>query len=246
MFAKSVLIACLVWLAAFVQAAAEDFVVIAAPDSPGVPARGEVLGSDRSFALADGQEIAVIRQNGDIIRIAGPFDGRIGDHLAVSSGSEAESATLKAISDLLSDDKKLVATLGSARNTRAERNVPAAANLWKPFMIGTGTVCVDASRPVVRRQKTKNRIKLTLTSPELEFADFAWLPGQRELRLESSLIEPGKTYKVLMSDRSGESSIIARPADLGDNPAELIAWLSEAGCLRQAYRLVDQLARAAN
>jgi len=237
----------LVWIVGVSGASASEFVVIKATSAPDIPAPGARINMNYGLSLKPGQEMVLIAKSSEVLRITGPFSGPLGDHprLTDVAGSDTKSTALQAISSLLTGENSLVATLGSSRNSNAGQSNQSPTDPWHPFITGTGTFCIDASNAILRRTNPDKAVKLTLVSPDFEFAYFDWKSGENELRLENPVVRDGVTYTLVLNDRSGESFVIARPAVFGDSSADAIAWMSEAGCVRQALRLVDQLIRAA-
>ena len=229
----------LVGLAAPARAEAR-LAVIAATDAGDVLVPGRELSVSDAISLPAGAIVTMLREDGEIIRLAGPYQGPAGGTgSGAASGGKTDWAPLMALI-AESDDESSV--LGAARALDSNSDVPGQPTVWQISVDSSGPRCVRPGEIELWRRKASRTASVAVRSEQGRLSGMKWPAGDHSFKLPASF--PVTEGLLLVSSGSGlrELEIHVAPGDIVDQaPGRVLAWLIDKGCRRQAVALIDML-----
>lgn len=197
---------------------------------------GEMLDGAMSLTLPAGTKVTLVAQDGQTVILEGPFEG------APSSGGGAgDPGLLTKLSALVGGPSQDASAIGAVRSAGGSApNDPWVVNisrsghhcvrsggrpeLWRPGADQAGTLSLKRLSPAKRTKTTWPRGQATLPWPE-----------------RMSLTD-GATYMARLRGGSTAKRLVMHvvPADLPTDVHRAV-WMSDAGCVGQARRLLATL-----
>lgn len=221
-------------------ARAGQFVVVESTSSK-LPA-GTVVESGQSLPLAAGERAALVREDGTIVRLAGPSTAP-----GATSGVVADGGVVPALSRLFAANSPSASAWGTFRGNEPlpGRDQAAAPGVWTVNILRSDSVCLPAGTdPVLwRPDATRDQAVVLLHLSTGREAELDFAAGQNSVAWPKSVpLLDGGEYALRDAGNLWERRLALRvipPED--DGPVRRIAWMSDAGCLRQARALVAEL-----
>lgn len=231
---------CLLCLAlAPMPAMASELLVIAvsgpvAPLEPGQSVRpGEAL------TLAAGARITLLKQDGTMQTLQGPFSGTPGDSAATTTGT-AKSGTFAALKTLLGDTDARSTVLGAARASAGD--LPAPPGIWHLSTDSSGPRCTDGMELVLWRRDPGEAVSVSARTQDARVKGLDWPAGEAALTLPEDFAKSEGRLAISLGGTLRELTLIRQPDALADAaPGALLSWLTEKGCNRQALALIDRV-----
>ena len=216
-----------VWAA---SAYAAQLVVIASNSSSLKP--GSMLDGSKELALAEGESITLVSQQGKTMRLEGPYQGQ------PDAGTNGpQDSLLDSLSKIVTESEK-VASLAVFRSTKKKRSP------WSVRVTKKGTYCVtDRRTTTLWRPKPldSTSMAITRTTDNVTVA-VEWEQGQQSVPWPDDLQQQDQArYQFSFQDQSPiEIFLRLVPAELASD-AHRIIWMSDAGCTKQAHTLLEYL-----
>ena len=216
-------------------ARAEDAVVISSTVPEQVP--GLIVSDTQMLSLPAGGNATLLLRSGQIVRIRGPFEGK----LAAATPADAASGAAGLIAALRSqgvDASVIGAGRSAAPSTRqAMEGQPVAVDPEHSAIYCVGpTDTVWLNRP--RTLKGPVRLRRAQSTREV-----SWPNGAAKIEWPADLmIEDGDEFETLNGASTPVTTMIFRRLD---NPASASAWIAEhllLGCRQQAEPALRELA----
>jgi hypothetical protein len=232
----------LVLLTSRAVAFAADMVIVesTAPDLHA----GQVIASGKTLNIPAGAKVAIVGEDGKVIKLSGPFSGIAAPATAASS----EKGTVQALSRLFADKGPAADSWGTFRGAEIAGDGDTPPDVWSIDVRRSETACVPAgTQPVLWRadaSQPMSGILLLETTGREGPIDLG--AGQQTLAWpQTPEIVDGGAYAIRDADGSGERRLFLRVIPAGTpNGIQQVAWMSDAGCLRQAKALLTQIAAA--
>lgn len=227
-------------LASIATADAADLVIVESTAAE-LPA-GQVIKTGVPITIPAGAQVAVVGEDGKVIKIAGPFSGIA----APASAAASDKGTVQALSRLFADKGPAANSWGTFRGETVGEEASNPPDLWSVNLLRSETVCVPADRkPTLwRADAAQPMAAILLDTKTGHEGNIVLDAGQQTLPWpQTPAIVDGGEYALRDSDGSGERRFFLRviPGDSASGVPE-VTWMSDAGCLRQAKMLLAQVA----
>ena len=216
-------------------AAAE--IVIIESTAPGLDA-GSMIGADEIVTVPEGAWIVIVEPDGSSRTIEGPYEAAIGAAGAITGGGDLIAGLSKLVAER-ENEQQILGALRAAPGQIAER-------VFVVDVARSRTTCVPANQPLVLWRPTTMAVEAEtrIETGGGESAVLLWPEGEQELDWPPLLIPgDGEHYLVRLDTAPRPAVIEFRLIPVAiTSDAERAVWMLNAGCRRQAERLVDQLA----
>jgi hypothetical protein len=208
-------------------------------------AAGDILADDAAIVLESGQTVVLAAENGDLIRVEGPFSGR-------PQGSTPAGIDLRqAVRQLVGGSETELAGLGGVRGRADSADAAHVEDMRpSPWLIHaelTGSQCYVEDRPTeIWRNETGDGAEFEIREVATSrTATIRWPAGSHETRWPADLPpRSGEVYLVRRTDqlRSGTSiKVYSLEPGAADNGYAAAAWLAARGCTDQARLALAKL-----
>jgi hypothetical protein len=195
---------------------------------------GSRINEGRQVKLPAGGKLVVVRNDGTVISLRGPYDGAVISQAPPSKGAG-----------------RALAALVTTRNDRANRvgavrSGSQAAPLPSPWLIDItrpGERCLVEGSPLMWwRPKVSNEQTFTVLPLDRSWNTLlAFEAGQDTLAISKvSDIETAKSFMVSDEEREYSVRLHIIPSEVTE-PAILTGWMIEKGCIQQADALLASL-----
>jgi hypothetical protein len=218
----------MIWLA-WSGARAADFVVVEAEGLNLNP--GQSVDGAKAMSLEDGQTVTLLSAGGQIVKLAGPYNG------APDSGMKRTDSTdmQQAMAALISERKARTSEVGIVRGKEVILPDPWVVDVTNP-----GTSCIEAGKPVVLwRSAPLNETSVIFTPKDQSWtmkgtwpasADRITLPATMPLRDQTD-------YVVALGERLEPVTVRLIPKTI-NNDVMRASYMIEVGCDNQVNALV--------
>lgn len=225
-------------LGCFLHPALADMIVVATSGDTKLLA-GEKLGPATQLVLPEGARVTILSKTGALRVIDGPHDGPVSSADNASEETEADThwGTLKAF---IGDPDARSEVLGASRTLSGDLLVPPS--IWHVSIDSSGPRCARSSQLTLWRRTASQAISISVRGAELRLTDLSWAKGKHALTLpETFAVEDGRLI-VSSNGNLRKLTISVLPASLADAmPGELLGWLIDNKCHRQALALIDRV-----
>lgn len=227
-------------LAPLAIAHATDLVIVESTASD-LPA-GQVVKAGVPITIPAGTQISVVGEDGKVIRLSGPFSGLA----APASAAAGDKGTVQALSRLFADKGPAATSWGTFRGEGVGEEAGNPPDVWSVNLLRSETVCVPTgTRPLLWRADASQPMSAILLEMRTGREGTIVLDaGQQTLPWPQTpaIVDAGE-YALREPDGSGERRLVVRviPANTATGVSE-VAWMSDAGCLRQAKQLLARVA----
>jgi hypothetical protein len=230
-FAKWLMMGVL-WLGTPVQA--ETLIVM---EARGVSLKaGAQIDGDQILTLKEGERLTLIRSDGTVLTLRGPFSKTPAPASAVASDSKQALAALV---------NTRAARTSSVGVIRAGEEVMPLPEPWLVDLSRSGMRCMIEDQTVTFwRPDASQEIRFKLVPSDRSYkADFVWPRGTA--RLAASKLEFKNEFNfftIQQTDQEFALQLMKLPKAIAEGDRViLIAWLLEKGCTQQADALLRQL-----
>lgn len=219
-------------------AGAADLLVLKS-SHPALPA-GQILNSARPLMLPAGTKLTVLNHTGEKFHITGPYSGTP-DSRRVPQAKGVGAYMLDALSRLLAGRSPSNISIGASRGVANVRFGPA----WSVNVTRPGGHCLPTGAPATlwRARARKAETLHVRGSGAGQRAHVPWPAGQETVRWPNGVdLRDGGTYLLRVDNGPAISKVVIRmvPDDLPTD-YHRVAWMAEAGCMRQALTLLRTL-----
>ncbi|QNT68882.1 hypothetical protein [Defluviicoccus vanus] len=244
LFAASAMVLAVLLVPLSAAGAAE--LVIVESTAPQLPA-GQVINTTSPLVVPAGARIAIVGDDGKVNRIEGPYSGTPTAAAPAAGGAAAggDKGVVPALSRLFADKGPSASSWGTFRGAEGGDGADTPPEVWAINMMHAETVCVPSGvEPFLWRADASQAASLIL----LQLATgregaIEIIPGKQTAPWPPTLqLRDGGEYAIRDTGNTWERRLFIRviPADKSSGIAQ-VAWMSDAGCVRQAKRLLTQL-----
>lgn len=225
---KGVLLAGAVALGLVHGAARADELLVVESTSP-AHAAGDLAPTGTEIDVPANTEVTLVAPSGGILKIEGPWQGRIE---GPQSGDPGLIQRLYALFQMPARRSEFGATRSTARCLSVNLELDK-------------DICVHEPACVAFQATIEPQEPLVLTGPDGDQVQFSRGSGFGSWRWPGDFIQTSGTYTVTTGDgQASKLQIHLQPEVPGE--AHAIAWMSEQGCLRQAQEALAELSDGAD
>lgn len=211
-------------------AIAAELVVISSNSPSYTP--GSILDGSSETILAKGETLTLVTQQGKILKLQGPYQGK--PHPVTG---DSKNSLLESLSKIVTESEE-AAALAVFRRANKKRGP------WSIRVNKNGTYClVDQTSTTLWRPKPLSSSNLEITHVADDISvNVNWEEGQETLSWPANLqLEDNVLYKLSIQDQI-PTEILVRvlPSDMKLDAYRII-WMSEAGCTKQTRALLESM-----
>jgi len=208
--------------------------VVIESNAPGI-APGQVLDGAQSLDVPEGTEVTCIGQDGDTVKLTGPYSG-----VPAPGGGAANASFLDSLAALVAPEGEGSVALGATREVPGAAGVPGSP--WLIDVSKSGDRCTPpAAPPVLWRPDAGEAIELYLKrfGDDAE-AEVDWAGEAAEIEWPDGIaVVDGGVYLVRLGRKASMKKLVLHlvPADLATD-AHRAVWMAGQRCTRQARQLL--------
>lgn len=201
--------------------------------SSGVPLLklGQVIDGADVLKLEPGQSVTLVSQQGQTIELAGPYEGQ------PDPGTVGQESLVDSLAGIVAESEK-------SASLAVFRRAPGKSNPWSIDVEKDGQYCVSGTdATVLKRRKPYTGATLEIVDTQVgKTVTVDWAEGDRTMPWPASLKpRDGAQYRLSLAGQAPVTiSLRIVPGDLSTD-AHRIVWLSETGCRKQAFALLENL-----
>jgi hypothetical protein len=207
---------------------------------------GSMVEATEPLTLAQGERLTLVGDDGAVFRLEGPASG---PPAITDTSPVTDDGVLQALSRLFSSDVAPAtrAAWGGFRGTERpqDRDAHYPGDVWAWNLHRSDSICVPAGlapslwRPDATREQ--NVVLLHVSTGKEADVDFAAAQHNASWPQSVPLLDGGE-YAARDARNLWERRLTVRIVPVGEiSTIRQIAWMSDAGCLRQARLLVARL-----
>ena len=200
---------------------------------------GAQIDGDQILTLKEGERLTLIRSDGTVLTLRGPFSKSPAPPTAVASDSKQALAALV---------NTRAARTSSVGVIRAGEEVMPLPEPWLVDLSRSGMRCMIEDQTVTFwRPESNQEARFTLVPSDRSYkADFIWPRGAA--RLPASKLEFKNEFNfftIQQADQEFALQLMKIPKAIAEGDRVILtAWLLEKGCTQQADALLRQLGAA--
>lgn len=213
-------------------AAASQLVVVEAKGLHLAP--GTEIDGSKPLALEDGQQVTLLSQSGQLVKLEGPSQTAPDSQLSAGGGDQAS-----AVAALLGQRQARTSEVGVVRG---EKDV-ILPNPWVVDVTHPGMSCVAAGLPLVLwRSGDLAAAKVALSPADRSWTvSGQWAAGADQLSMPSNLpLRDQTSYVVDVGGKLAPVTLRLIPATVS-NDVMRAGWMTQVGCDNQANALLTAL-----
>lgn len=220
-------------------AALADYVVIAASGAPGSYAAGTEIADDQQIDLPEGARLTLIERSGRMVTLEGLYSGTV--PLPDEAGdSDAPSGGWNALKRLVGSAEASSTVLGAARASAGD--IPPPPGVWDLSTDSSGPRCIRTGELTLWRKQADTSQTVSARSAAGRHDGLVWAEGENRLALPQEMAMEDGRMVVSIGGELRDFELSVMPQALTDAPAgQLLAWLAERDCRRQALALIARL-----
>lgn len=208
---------------------------------------GAVIDAGKSIELPPGAVITVVSEDGTVSKLIGPFSGKP----ANSGDAPSDPAMVEALSRLFASNQPTANAWGTFRGNdqgttfRGGAENGHVAPVWSVDVQHSQTACALPSQaPVLWRAEAAQAFSMTVLQLQTgREGTVTFEPGVTEMSWPQGVpLADGGDYALRDADNRWEQRVLLKllPNDV-HGTAQQAAWMSDAGCVRQARALLASL-----
>ena len=208
---------------------------------------GQVIDAAKPLQLAAGNRLTLVGEDGKVIKLEGPYSG----NPAKGEAGDGDPAMVQALSRLFASSQPASTSWGTFRGadtaaTFRNSGNPAAdqAPIWSVNVRRSDTGCVIAGESLVLwRPDTSEELTVVLVHPSTgNEAEVAFAADQQTAGWPVAIpVLDGGEYAIREAHNRWERHLQLRVIPpQQETPMQRAAWMSNAGCLRQARAQLTQ------
>lgn len=228
--------------------AGSQYVIVASQPASDDFAAGRVLSPGETLVVPQGTVVTLLGDDGSINTIPGPAEVAITEEAVTTatpsaSNDEANRSTLSKIAGLLSGERERAETLGVSRSLIEPPPPQGLGDPWTVSVHESAAGCIKNGELVLARRDGSNAINLALRIGGDEGArGIVWRQGEAKFAYDKQ-ISPNDRELVIEADKDFAKVELHFMPDSIDlkNPVNVLGWMIENGCTRQAMALIHTL-----
>jgi len=229
-------LACIVFLGLIIGPARAETIIVAATGNAGFEP-GTRLQDGHAISLPEGARITLLAQDGAMQVIDGPFSGA--PSLSEDAAAAAPEAGWSAVLALVGDPDARSDVMGASRKTDGEFLVPPGT--WHVSVDSSGPRCSAGGEVMLWRKDALGAATVSVRSGAGRLTDLSWPPGEQVLSLPEAFAETGRMM-VSVGGELRDLDLAIAPAKVSAGaPGEVLAWLLDRKCQRQALTLIERV-----
>jgi hypothetical protein len=205
---------------------------------------GSIIDTAKPLSLAAGEALTLVGEDGTLLRLTGPSSGLPGGGVAAENG---DKGVVQALSRLFAAKQPAASAWGTFRGseTLQDREAADPPEVWAWNLYRSDSICVPAGiEPLMwRADAARDEVVVLLHLSTGSEAELELAPGQDRIAWPKSVpLLDGGEYAIRDAGNLWERKLLVHviPADQAGD-IRRIAWMSDAGCLRQARLMVARL-----
>lgn len=236
----------LILLVASDALAANQYVVISSKPHSANLVPGTILKVGDTVDVPDDTTITLLGDDGTVNTFSGPATLVVSEELLPESEDRTQEQTVfKRISDLLLNTRKGDNAVGASRAITSDDQIGEFKSPWTISVGSSDNGCIRRDELLlVRGEAAKHELKVELRHPNGTDV-VTWPPGARALSLPSHLASRVEQIVVAAEPAPTTIAIHRLPPDIAESKLlNVLGWMLEAGCDRQALELLGRPASA--
>ena len=197
-----------------------------------------IVEGTETFSVPEGAVVTLIREDGQIVQIQGPFSG------VVESGDKGtdEDTDWNALTIFLTGPRDSVPALGAARVADKWSDLPDQPDVWQVSIDSSGPRCVRPGPVELWRRDAERDARVSIRTEAGRLGDLSWPQAEHGLKLPADFSVVDGRMAVSLDDTVRTLTVAVLPDDLVGAPTgRVLTWLIDQQCSRQARTLIDAL-----
>lgn len=217
-----------------------DFVVLATSGTSGDLQAGTRLPDDAAITLPKGARITLMSRDGGMLTLIGAFSGPVAAQSGATTTATGDGGTLQRLSRLLQGADARSTVLGAARAGAGD--IPPPPGIWHVSVDSSGPRCVEPGPLRLWRRNAEQDTPVSLRSASGRRDDLTFARGTHVLTVENAVADGDDRLLVSLGDDLRDLALALRPPALVDaSPGELLVWMLDNDCKRQALTLIGHV-----
>jgi hypothetical protein len=234
----------------YASAGSEYVIVSANPESKALPL-GTLFVPGDVIRIPAGTDLTLLSEDGSISSISGPAAYMVTEESLEAEGStgtadDGERRTkLGLIAGLLTNERERTESLGSSRTPAIPTGRNAVDNPWTVSIEEPGPACIRNDQLVLSRPEVTKEMVFSLVFGKKKRMDgLVWKAGEPAYAVSEPVPHGTELIVVETNKKWVQMDVKAVPADVNPmDPVEILAWMIDNGCRRQALAFTNQLGR---
>jgi hypothetical protein len=231
-------------------AAGAQYLIVSAEPASGEFEPGRVLAPGDTLVVPEGTVVTLLGEDGSINAIPGPAEVEVTDEAVKtdsrsSADPDANRSTLSKIAGLLAGERDRAESLGVSRGFADRSNLAGLDDPWTVSVHESGPGCVRDGEVVLARKDAANAIGLSFRIGDREpVADIVWPSGEAKFKLDTTVLPTEREILVDADKDFAKIALNLKPDAVNlKNPLDVMGWMIDSGCQRQAVAFIKALAR---
>ncbi|MEM9332591.1 MAG: hypothetical protein AAGA53_14775 [Pseudomonadota bacterium] len=200
---------------------------------------GDKYEDTASVSVPEGARITFLAKTGEIIALVGPFEGSIFNASQRDNAGQALTEW-SALKQLIGEPDARIEVLGASRDI--EGNIPPTPDVWHVSVDSSGPRCTPSSQLVFWRRNAEKSQTVSVRGESGSLKGLDWKSGITVLSLPKSFALKSGRMLVGIDGQLRDLEVHIAPQNINDaKPAELLNWLLEKKCNRQALALIKRV-----
>jgi hypothetical protein len=244
----------MLWLASPLAAiAGSQYIVIKSEPALDAFPPGKIFVLNDVLAVPEGATVTLLGEDGTVTALPGPAQVLVTADAAPGAAApdpaklEQNRSTLSKIGGLLRGEQGRTETLGVSRSIASGKKPQGLDDPWALSADQSGPGCYRNESAVLARKDDKAAAKVSL---RIDGGDpvtgLVWQAGEASLALPQPVPDGARRLMVEVGSAFASIDLHALPAGIDEkDPLQLVGWMIEKGCQRQAAAFLGQLAAEA-
>ncbi len=228
--------------------AGSQYVIVGSePVSTDFPA-GKVMAPGDTLIVPQGTVVTLLGDDGSVNTIPGPAEVAITEDAVTTgnrgaTGEDANRSTISKIASLLTGERERAETLGVSRSVPGKSALKGLEDPWTLSVHESAPGCIKNGEVVLARTEGTNAINLAFRTGESEGSrDIVWGAGETKFAIEKPVSPNDKKLVVEAGKEFAQIDLRSMPDSIDlKNPLDVIGWMIDEGCKRQAVAFVQAL-----
>jgi len=239
------------WLAApFAANAASQYIVIKSEPALDAFPMGKIFVVNDVLTVPEGATVTLLGEDGTVTAVPGPAQVMVTADAAPGAAApdpaklEQNRSTLSKIGTLLSGEQARTETLGVSRSIGSGSKPQGLDDPWTLSADQSGAGCYKRGGVSLARRDDKAAAEVSLRVDDSSpVTGLVWQAGEATLALPQPLPDGAKRIVLEVGSAFAAIDLHVLPAGIDEkDPLQLVGWMIEKGCGRQAAALLGQLA----
>jgi hypothetical protein len=214
---------------------------------------GKIFVVNDVLSVPDGATVTLLGEDGTVTAVPGPAQVLVTADAAPGAAApdpaklEQNRSTLSKIGSLLAGEQARTETLGVSRSIGSGNKPRGLDDPWALSADQSGAGCYRKDGVVLARKDEKAAAKVTLrVDGGTPVTGLVWQAGEATLPLPQPVPDGAKRLVLEVGSAFAAIDLHALPDEINEkDPLQLVGWMIEKGCARQAAAFLGQLAAEA-